>query len=220
MQMTATAKFLFDQDFGSGGKPMISLADHNTKVAQIEQIAYRNGFAAAQAQAAAEAERSLAAMLNTAATRFDGLRRDLATLETRLEAEAVDVALAVALKLAPTLIAREPLAELSALTSDCFRHLVGAPHLVVRVSETLYEPARDALAGIAHDRGFEGRLVVLADPDIAPGDCRIEWADGGIVRDRKATDTAIAELIGRYLGGRQSGAAPQPPVPEFVGRKP
>ena len=34
-------------------------------------------------------------------------------------------------------------------------------------------------------RGFEGRLVVLAEPEIAPGDCRIEWADGGVVRDQR-----------------------------------
>jgi len=216
--MTATAKFLFDLDFSGGTKPMIPLADHNAKVTQAEQIAYRNGFAAAEARAAAEAERSLVAALATAATRLDGLRHDLSALEMRLEAEAVDVAIAVAMKLAPTLIAREPLAELSALSSECFRHLVGAPHLVVRVSDTHHEQAHETLTAIARDRGFEGRLIVLAEPDIAPGDCRIEWADGGFVRDRNATDAAIAELIARYLGGRQSGAAPLPPSPEFVGR--
>jgi flagellar assembly protein FliH len=217
--MTATAKFFFDQDFGGGGaRPMIALADHTAKLAQAEQIAFRNGFSEAEARAAAEAKRSLAASLAAAASTLDRLRSDLSTLEARLEAEAVDVAIAVAMKLASTLMAREPLAELTALCSECFRHLVGAPHVVVRVSDVLYDKAREALSDIARDRGFEGRLVVLADPGVAPGDCRIEWADGGIVRDSMTTDAAIAELIARYLGARQTGSAPLPAPPEFVGR--
>jgi len=212
---TATAKFLFDQDFGGGSvKPVIPIADHNARIAQAEQIAYRNGFAAAQA----EAERSAAAAMTAAATAFDRLRRELTALETRLETEAVEVAVAVAQKLAPALMAREPAAELAALASECFRHLVGAPHVVVRVSDALYEQARETLAAIARERGFEGRLAVLADPGIAAGDCRIEWADGGIVRERGATDGTIAELIARYLGARQSGAAAPPASQNLVGR--
>jgi flagellar assembly protein FliH len=41
----------------------------------------------------------------------------------------------VARKLAPTLIAREPFAEILALASDCFRQLISAPHIVVRVGQ-------------------------------------------------------------------------------------
>jgi flagellar assembly protein FliH len=48
--------------------------------------------------------------------------------------------------------------------------------------------------------------VVLAEPHIAPGDCRIEWADGGINRDSSAADAAIGEAVARYLNARRSGA--------------
>ena len=43
----------------------------------------------------------------------------------------------------------------------------------------------------------------MAEADIAPGDCRIEWADGGLKRDRAATETAIAEAVGRYIASRR-----------------
>ena len=43
---------------------------------------------------------------------------------------------------------------------------------------------------------------MLAEPDIAPGDCRIEWADGGINRDRAATEAAIDEAVARYVAAR------------------
>ena len=114
------------------------------------------------------------------------------------------MSVAVAAKLAPELIAREPFAEISALATECFHHLVSAPHVVVRIGADIYETAKDKLEEIAGARGFEGRLVVLSDPDMAPGDCRIEWADGGINRDQAATLSAIDEVVARYVAARTS----------------
>ena len=79
----------------------------------------------------------------------------------------------------------------------------------MRVNDSLHEMARDHLDDIARSRGFAGRVVVVAEPEIATGDCRIEWADGGVVRDTAKTDRAIAEAIGRYLGARQTAAMPE-----------
>ena len=75
---------------------------------------------------------------------------------------------------------------------------------MVRVNDPLYADARERLEEIARMRGFEGRLVVLAEPDIACGDCRIEWADGGVNRDRAAIEAAIGEAVARYLAVRRN----------------
>jgi flagellar assembly protein FliH len=123
----------------------------------------------------------------------------LAGIEKRLEGEAIEVAVAVGSKLAAELIAREPFAEIAALAADCFNQLVAAPHVVVRLNDALYADARERLEDIARMRGFEGRLVVLAEPDIAPGDCRIEWADGGVTRERAKTEAAIGEAVAGYI---------------------
>jgi flagellar assembly protein FliH len=45
-------------------------------------------------------------------------------------------------------------------------------------------------------------LVILAEPAIATGDCRIEWADGGVVLERAAIEAKINELVGRYMASR------------------
>jgi len=37
---------------------------------------------------------------------------------------------------------------------------------------------------------------------MAPGNCRIEWAEGGVVRDRDATLRAIEEAVNRYIAAR------------------
>jgi flagellar assembly protein FliH len=108
----------------------------------------------------------------------------------------------VARKLCGELVAAEPRAEIEGLVRDCFSHLVSTPHLVVRINASLYDSARERIERIAKQCGFEGRLVILAEPEIATGDCRIEWADGGVVLERAAIDTKINELVGRYVASR------------------
>jgi flagellar assembly protein FliH len=206
--MTAAPKYLFDVDFGSAPKavqPTIAAVQHEAEVAEAETRGYRNGMNAAEAQARTEAERRLAGAFEHIATALDQLRGSLKTVEDKFEAEAVEVALAVGKKLASELISREPFAEVAALADNCFRELLAAPHIVVRVNGALYADAKARLEEIARARGFEGRLVVMAEAAIAPGDCRIEWADGGLKRDRAATELAIADAVGRYVASRRAG---------------
>jgi flagellar assembly protein FliH len=204
--MAATAKFLFNDDFGAAAKvttPAIPAVEHQAAVAEAEQRGYRGGVNAAEAQARTEAERRLAGAFERIASALDQLRGSLKKVEDRFEAEAIEVAMAVGKKLSADLIAREPFAEIEALADQCFRELLAAPHIVVRVNDALYGLAKEKLETIARARGFEGRLVVMAEAGIAPGDCRIEWADGGLKRDRAATEAAIAEAVGRFIASRR-----------------
>ena len=201
--MSARAKFMFDVDFAAASDPArraITPAVHEAALAQARANAYREGVAAA----VAEAEARAAVALERVAAGLDELARKLGAVEARLEVEAIEVAVAVARKLAPELIAREPLAEIAALARGCFAQLINAPHVVVRVSEALHAAARDGLERAARMHGFDGRLVVLGEPEIAPGDCRVEWADGGIVRERAAAEAAIAEAVNRYAAARRA----------------
>ena len=208
--MTAqAAKFLFDSDFGPAVKEVksvITAAQLEAASAEAEARGYRNGLIAAEAQARTEAERRVAAAFERIASGLDQMRASLKTVEDRFEAEAVEVALAVGRKLANELIAREPFAEIAALADQCFRELLAAPHLVVRINGALYGDAKEKLDELARARGFEGRLVVMADADLAPGDCRIEWADGGISRDAAAADAAISAAVASYVSARRSFA--------------
>ena len=47
---------------------------------------------------------------------------------------------------------------------------------------------------------------MLAEPDIAVGDCRVEWADGGINRDSAAAEAAINAAVTNYIGARSNFA--------------
>ena len=207
--MGAPAKYLFDVDFaaGTGSKrsgSSIPLAEHALKLAEAETAAHRRGYAEAQTDAKIETDRCMADAMDRIATNLTEANKVLKSIETRLECEAVEVAVAVARKLAPALIAREPFAEISALASGCFRELVSAPHIAVRVNDALYASAREKLEDIASANHFQGRLVVLAESDIAIGDCRIEWADGGVNRDSAVTEAAIDAAVTSYIGAQRN----------------
>jgi flagellar assembly protein FliH len=208
--MSAPAKFLFDVDFSAPDrkeKPATP-AEIAAKIAETEARAYRAGYDAAQREAKVESDRRAALALEEIAIAIKGIAARINGIENRMETEAVDVAVAVARKLCAELIAREPLGEITALVSDCFSHLVSTPHLVVRINDSLYEGARAQIERLAAHAGFEGRLVILAEPAIATGDCRIEWADGGVVLDSAAIEAKISELVGRYLASRNEGNGP------------
>ncbi|MGA9089909.1 MAG: FliH/SctL family protein [Bradyrhizobium sp.] len=203
--MAAPAKFLFDVDFSAPDKMRERAATPSEvaqKVASAEARAYRDGYDAALREAKVESDRRAALALEEIGIAVKGIAAGFSGIEARMETEAVDVAVAVARKLCSELIAREPLGEITALVSDCFSQLVSTPHLVVRINDSLYEAAHERIERLAKQSGFEGRLVILAEPEIETGDCRIEWADGGVVLERAAIEAKIDEFVGRYIASR------------------
>jgi flagellar assembly protein FliH len=209
--MAAPAKFLFDVDFSAPDKARERPATPSEiaqRIAAAEARAYREGHEAGQREAKAESDRRAALALEEIGIGIRGIAARFAGIETRMETEAVDVAVAVARKLCSELIADEPLGEVTGLVGDCFAQLVSTPHLVVRINDALYESARERIERLAKQSGFEGRLVILAEPGIETGDCKIEWADGGVVLERAAIEAKINELVGRYMASRNQAARP------------
>src|SRR4051812_42463190 len=121
--MAAPAKFLFDMDFGTPDKAReraATAAEIAEKVAAAETRAYQAGYESAQREAKAESDRRQALALEEINISIRGIAQRFSGIETRMETEAVDVAVAVARKLCDELVAREPIAEITALVSDCF----------------------------------------------------------------------------------------------------
>ncbi len=199
-------KFLFDDEFGRDGariRSKLTVAEHEALLSAAQEESFRKGFTAAQAEMSAADQHRIAAAAEKIADAMETIAHQLASLETRLEAEAVEVAVSVAKKLAPALIEREPLAEIERLVIDVFAQLRSAPHVAVRLPKALIDTASAHLLKLAEERGYAGRLVLLPEADLGPDDCRIEWADGGVVRDRANIESRIAEAVSRYLGRKE-----------------
>ncbi len=211
--MSAPAKFLFDVDFGvDRRKPAdqaISQAMHEAALAEAEARGYRTGQAAAarRGRRGSRAAASRSRMERIGARCSAGIAQRLARHRGRgSKPRRSRSRRRSRRKLAPALIAAR------AVRRDrraCERMLQPARRRAARRRARQRCARRRAPASasteIAHAHGFDGRLVVLAEPDIAAGDCRIEWADGGVVaRPRR-------DRGGHRRGGRPlCGGAPQP----------
>lgn len=188
--MTNVNRFFFDNDFRGGAA---GDSRQQAALAQAEERGRAAGLAAGLAQAQASTPARLAQAAERLAQLAAALLADAERRQARLEDEAVAFALAFARKLAGDAISVNPLGPIAQAAKAAFEHLRAVPHLAVRVNEALVDEVEALMHRLARERGFDGRIIVLGEPDIALGDARLEWADGGLVRERRRTETALEQ---------------------------
>jgi flagellar assembly protein FliH len=205
--MATVSKFMFAADFrgDTAAKQAVSEVD----IAAARNEGFKTGLTEGRAQVLGELEASTNAM---AASLIQSLEILLAEMDQRtatLEDAAAGVAVTLARKLVGEALADRQLAGIEAAAREGLVQARGAPHLAIRVHDTMVEQVDRLLARLTREAGFAGRIVVLGEPDIRPGDARIEWADGGIVIDRGALDRSIDDVIAEALGESPAGAQPR-----------
>lgn len=171
------------------------------------QAAYAEGLDAGRAEARSEIAAAAAAAAQTISVSVQAMVAEQQDSLTRVEDDAVRVAHAVARALAPALVAREPLAEIEGLVSECLTTCYAEPRLVVRVAEDLVDPVKEITDRLQHEQGFAGQIIILGDDRLAGDHCRVEWADGGAERDPAALRAEVDRLVDRHLN---SQARPSP----------
>ncbi len=196
------SRFLFQTTFetpGRGGtrnsRPSREEEALNAAIAAARTEGYAEGLATAQR----DIEGQIAAAANAMGKRVAELADDWRVEAQRTLAFAAALARSLAAKLAPALIARRPAAEVEAMVRSLLRERVEEPRIVVRAGPVVVdalEPRIDAL-GRAH--GFTGVIVLLADESLAPGDCLVEWADGGAERSLAKLTARLDGVIAQHL---------------------
>jgi flagellar assembly protein FliH len=126
---------------------------------------------------------------------------------------AILVAAAVVRKLLPQRWREGAAAEIGALVRDVLAGLAEEPLITVRVAPQMTAELRSNLESAVAAGGAEARLRVVGDAAIAEGDCRIDWRDGGVSRDRQAMWRELEVVIEEALGlavphGAETAAVP------------
>ncbi len=191
-EMVAPAKYLFDHDFAAGAKAAekpVAPAEHAVKLGEAESKGFRDGFAAAEKEGTAVAARRTAVALRADRRRARpaGARacRDRSAGSKPKPSRSPSRSPASSRR-SWSRASRSPRSRRSPPNASAARR--GAACRGARQRRAARDRPRRSSTRSPRSRGFEGRLVVLAEPEIALGDCRIEWADGGVVRDAAKTD--------------------------------
>jgi flagellar assembly protein FliH len=207
--MIGAKPFLFDRDFDGRrrSEEMVPMSRHLADVSSAEQLAFKSGHAEGRQEALEQQPARIAATLEKLAVHIS---LELARSDARAlaqEVQAIELALELARKLAGHAINRYPASAIESAVRECFSEARAAPHVAVRVNDGLVDDVKAHLGALATERGFAGKLIILGEPEIAPGDVRLEWADGGVVRERAAIEAAIEKTIHNHIASVETSAA-------------
>jgi flagellar assembly protein FliH len=196
----SSAKFTFDTEFRGPSDVVSDTARARQKqtltVEEIEAMcagAEAKGAAAASVRAAEGIERTAAALIVSLRAALDNSHAEIETLR----AEAAALALAAAKKIAPAALAALPAGDVENALREAMHQAIGEPRITLRAAPGVIAALEAKIADIAHEEGYDGRVMLAADPAIAGADCRIEWRGGGSERSEAAIGTALDALIAR-----------------------
>lgn len=223
--MRAVAKFLFDNSFdvespepqdlaaeraAPAPEPVVEAPPPPPTYSAAELAAAREegraqGAAEAEAAAAAAAAQTRNDVLAAIRDLLPGIAREIDEGAVMASRFMLETTIAGLRRLMPELNRRGGLAEIEGLLQETMSHLRDEARIVVRLHDGLLDALRADLDATARAAGFEGKLVLLAEADIAPGDCRIEWADGGVERAAERIWSDIEGAMMRAIAATPAG---------------
>jgi len=192
------------------------------ELAAARQQAYADGLADGTRSGQAEAMAGQTQQLNEVLARLDVQLNQLLKVQLDNRAEVIDrsvqVALTITRKLVPSFAARHGLSEIEGLVRQCMAQLNAEPRLVIRTHDSLLDEVTAKVQAMAEAQGFEGKLVFIGDEQMGPGDCRLEWADGGAERDEARiwadVDRVVANArVGQPATASQAASSQDTPLP-------
>ncbi len=193
-------KFHFDTEFRSGGD-VVSQAARSRVRKSLSQEELDQLRAEARSEGSSSGEvRALEAVAQGAKETATAIRQALSQTRRDIEKireEAAQIAFVVARKLVPVALDALPAADVERALREAIHQAIGEPRIVLRAGPRVIEALNGHIAEIAHEEGYEGRVVAVADPAIRGADCRIEWRGGGAERCEAAMDEALAAMIAR-----------------------
>ena len=217
--MAQPVKFKFDTVFASvAGKSGWSETFSNHDLEAAREEGWRAGVQEGAAREQETIEHQKAAALDTIGEHLSGIAQSQAAVLEHTIKHATELALAIARKIAPEAIRRQPTGEIEAMIREFLPELAAEPRVVIRVADAVLDEITDRIDGLAKGCGFDGNVVLLAEPSLGAGDCRIEWADGGAERDLGAVwheiETGLEKLLNPTAEADSGPPAPAPATSE------
>jgi len=201
-----SAKFTFDTEFRTEGDLLSNAARARQKKSysreEIDVMCARaraEGIKAGQVRAQ---EAIAAGTLDVVAVLRSVLENAHKDIET-VRAEAAEVALVAAKKLARAALATMPQAEVESALREAMHQAIGEPRILLRTAPGIADAINARLSEIAHEEGYDGRVQISTDSALKGTDCRIEWRGGGAERNEIAIEAALKEIITRRFEGAE-----------------
>ena len=194
-------KFMFERSFDHDNGSRAQVRERRPVTLSPEQFdalkkeAYDAGFAVAKKASSEDQAQHLNVAVDRIGNHIGLLLQQTEAERQEKETRVREAVLAIARKVLPDFNKRHGLQEIEAVVAGIIGEMASEPRLVVRVNEAQFDQLNESLKAATEKQGFAGKVVLLADAQIGPDDCRIEWADGGIERNLQALWKNIGHAI-------------------------
>lgn len=210
-------KFLFETSFeqagGPNGQAKKAPSYGEADLAEARQEGFAAGKQDGERDAKEADEHHAAQSVARIAEQLPGLFQAQAEAADRQGLDAIEAAVTMVRKLFPKLSQRDGLREIESLVTDCLERLRDEPRVVIRVADSLLDAMKCYVAQIEAVASFDGKIVLLAEEELQPGDVRVEWADGGAERDSARLWREFDGIVEQVLGPPRPAAADGDPAP-------
>ena len=197
--MVEATKYQFDVEFGDAGQvvsaPVARKKFTFDEVEQIKAETYAAGEASTTARASESAAEALTHLANQAQMIVQRLDHEAHTVKEF----ASQLALLTAQTLSQKALEQYSTSEIEAIVEECLQTMPHLPQIIITVAEGYYDVLEPQIQDLVAQHHFTGRVKIATDNNIAVGDCRIEWPNGGLVRDINDMTTQIQEVVTRHL---------------------
>ena len=201
-------KFTFDTEFaGSENRPTPAARARQKQTLTNEEVEILQARARSEGESAA-AVRATQALDRTVAALTIAVRAALDTSHAEIEAvraEACELALAMAKRIAPAALAALPAGDVEIALRQAMHQAIGEPRITLRAAPVVIETLQARLDDIAHEEGYDGRVMIAADSAMTGADCRIEWRGGGAERREAVIEEALTALIAHRFSHNVKG---------------
>ncbi len=177
-----------------------------------KQESYDQGRQEAIREMEVHAEQILAVTQQSVATKLEQIFLLQEQAAHVAERNTLELANVIVRKLFPALAVEHGPPEIFAVVRNTLEQFREEPAVTIRV-HTDYEPPMSKATQEMADRGlFKGSVHVIGDPEISPGDCRIEWDGGGAERNMDRLWGEIDGIIEKTMGMMDQFEGPYEPL--------
>lgn len=117
--------------------------------------------------------------------------------------ETVRLTARVTHKLLPQFAEKYSMDEIERVITQAIDARRDEPRIAITVPTMHLDTLKDQIDGMAVEKGYAGKLILIADDHMSPSDVRVEWADGGAERMYERLYAQIETEFAKAIAGMQ-----------------
>ena len=113
----------------------------------------------------------------------------------RIEAESIRMAATLAKLYADALIDKDPTPVIADAVRKCAAMANSTPALTISISPQSPNKVRETISNAILEAGYSGQISIREEKGLKSGDIRVDWPEGGFLRDQTRIDTIIRTML-------------------------